>query len=154
MARGKLLSKGNSQIRNREIFFVKAAAAMRGSGKPYDYAKLGKIYDPSEQLPEVKARKIMYRPEITNMIAAEIATLLADQGINPETVLKKELQLLEDCKDDDGKFIDRNIAHKIIESQKKLVGLYDNGAGKVKDAEPVSFIEMKESAEVKRIAEE
>ena len=161
MSRGKIkiggeYKKANLALNNRLKFFITGAAMMRFSGLEYDYNKLGRLYDPKNRDPEAKARKLMRlsvnNVRVTDMINAEIARLYKEHGVDAEQVIKDENQLLEDCKDENGKFVDRTTARHIIFERRKTFQ-FDAVPSNQLPGEEISYTAYLDGTEQKQLEE-
>lgn len=152
MARGKLgVGDGRTvlgeKLRKRHQRFANVYAKMMLSGNGIDYHKLGLVFNPSEKIPEAKAKILVKKKVIQDMIDDELDKILVSQGIDKSKAVTVKMQILDDCKDDNGKFVDRQVAYKISQDLEKWTGI-DNKK-QITTTEQVDFIQMAKEGDSK-----
>jgi len=133
--------------RQRLQRFIKVYARMLLNGA-VDFNKLGKIYNSKELIPEAKAKKILRNREVAQMVTDEIAKIYESNGITPDFILKKRLEVLNTALSEDKK--DLTNANKVLESfESKLI---DNKKETTStETQQISFVTMLDSGEKKQV---
>jgi len=149
MARGDILNPTviGEKLRTRHKRFAKMYAKMKMSGE-VDYHQLGLVFNPKEKLPEVKAKKLVKQKVIQEMATEEIMKLMEEKGITKDSVIDLEKEILEACKDENGKIADRNNALKISDKWSKRTDL-DTEHKQITTTEQVDFTQILSEGENK-----
>ena len=113
-----------------------------------NYRQLVNVYDRSEQQPEVKAKKLLRLREIQDVVTDEILKIYESNGITPDFILKKRLEVLNTALSEDKK--DLTNANKVLESfESKLI---DNKKETTStETQQISFVTMLDSGEKKQV---
>ena len=132
--------------KSRLLRFVRLYANMLLNGT-IDWNKLGKVYNSKEQIPELKAKRLLRNKDVQNMVTDEILRIYNDNGITPDFILKKRLEVLNKAMDQEKP--DLSNANKVLESfENKLI---DNKEIKTTQTEVISFTNMLETGEKVKI---
>ena len=73
-------------------------ARMLLSGK-VDWVKLGRVFQPHQKMPDIKARRIVRQRMVQDMVQEELLKLYEKEGVTPENVIASEKELLMECKE-------------------------------------------------------
>jgi hypothetical protein len=71
---------------------VSAYATMQLVNGQIDWEKLGNIYRPDQKRPDITARRLFKSKEITDMVEEKIKELLANKGVNKDSVLDMHIE--------------------------------------------------------------
>jgi hypothetical protein len=133
----------NEKRRQRLQRFIKVYARMLLNGT-VDFNKLGKVYNSKELIPEAKAKKILRNREVAQMVTDEIAKIYESNGITPDFILKKRLEVLNEALSNDKK--DLTNANKVLESfESKLIDNKKEVSST--ETQQISFVGMLETGE-------
>lgn len=131
---------GRRRLFSKYERFARLYAKMLMSGT-VNYRQLVNVYDRSEQQPEIKAKKLLRLRAIQDVVTDEILKIYDDNGITPDFILKKRLEVLNTAMSQDRP--DLSNANKVLESfEAKLI---DNKEIKTTQTEVISFTNMLES---------
>jgi hypothetical protein len=105
---------------------------MLGPGK-VDWAKLGNIYRPDQQIPEATVRRLFKQKEIQSMVTDEMKDALKKAGISKDFVLEKIKRALEiaENKGDAGNML------RATENLSEMLEMRPEGGGGAMDAIPL-----------------
>ena len=130
--------KAGKRLHSKYERFARLYAKMLMNGK-VDYNQLIKVYNRSEQMPEVKSRKLLRLNEVQDVVTDEILKIYESNGITADFVLKKRLEVLNEALSNDKK--DLTNANKVLESfESKLI---DNvKQQETREIQQISFVDM------------
>lgn len=113
-----------------------------------EWNKLGRVYNTKEQIPELKAKKLLRSKDVQQMVTDEILKIYESNGITPDFILKKRLEVLNTALSEDKK--DLTNANKVLESfESKLI---DNKKETTStETQQISFVTMLDSGEKKQV---
>ena len=144
------MTEALKKLKSRGKRVAESYAKMLMAGK-IDWEFLGRIYDPTDERPDLKAKKIIRRQNIQLMVREEIAKELERRNINPGFVLDNLLLILESCKKDvDGDIdvFDRNNALKVTQELGSFMDLKPN-TRQITQIEEMNYNEIAESVKGK-----
>ena len=103
---------------------VHAYCMMRVKGENIDWDALGRMYAPYAGIPRAYAKKFIRSDRTQIMVREELAKILSGVGFTPTHILEEYGTLLNSCKDDGGKVVDKGVFKETLDTLADMADMH------------------------------